>query len=66
MQQKRGASAGEMRRGIQLALKEKSVRYSVAHRSDEDEVERSELGNMGLASPSDRLMLRVSIIFNSL
>ena len=37
------------------------------HRSDDDdEVERSELGNMGLASPSDRLVLRVSIIYNSL
>jgi hypothetical protein len=43
------------------------VLHTHTHRSDDDdEVERSKLGNMGLASPSDRLVLRVSIIYNSL
>lgn len=45
---RKAASAGEMRRGIPLAAgKKESVRTAKLY-TDEDEVERSELGNMGL------------------
>ena len=48
-----------MKRGDPVGCVGERIGYpeSVHHRSDEDEVERSELGNMGLASasPSDHL-----------